>query len=581
MPSKDGMPSGTGPTKSTNGAFSFDQDVQEQPKGSTTGYPHGKPKHVSDVMYWEGEKEEEGIGISIPGHFKHHIPPTDDIDADPPGTFLFEIPQHYTRDLNAQYVNEYDRDPNAQTQKTFTRGSNDGPGLMERVFSGATTNINPLNDGNVADIAAHGLHSHETTLNGGKEPSISPMLPFTRVNPNIARISNIFTYNRTKLPVADLEWRKGFRHIFITRPECYVMGFGSKGQPVLSEQCENDEDFRSSYYRMPEVCYLLSPFYVTGDNDNFNYLLSNRVMGLQTTGTSLSYDEGVQKSIEGYTVSPAKIMTSNQGSSISLSFKETKYLEVYEYLRMWMMYCYKTYKGILMPSYNGYKAGNSLNLNNGAIIENKMSSMYQYMMHPYDRALDYCASLFDIVTNESMTKILYWCKYYGIYPVNAAPSGLSNNNNNAVGLNDFTTTAEFRYQRKMEMRDSTLIEFNMNAGVVDYNGRNSKSYKASQSFMYNEDYDHNDVNYQNKTYMGAAGMFTGSPFIVMENDVDPVTKTQIFSPYLKFQPIERTLFADGAEGNRKHFLDLNVMNNYIVQESDNAMTPAHYVDSTT
>jgi hypothetical protein len=99
--------------------------------------------------------------------------------------------------------------------------------------------------------------------------------------------------------------------------------------------------------------------------------------------------------------------------------------------------------------------------------------------------------------------------------------------------------------------------------------------------MYNEDYDHNDVSYQNKTYMGAAGMFTGSPFIVMENDVDPVTKTQIFSPYLKFQPIERTLFVDDTDGNRKHFLDLNVMNNYIVQESDDKMTPAHYVDSTT
>jgi hypothetical protein len=28
-------------------------------------------------------------------------------------------------------------------------------------------------------------------------------------------------------------------------------------------------------------------------------------------------------------------------------------------------------------------------------------------------------------------------------------------------------------------------------------------------------------------------------------------------------------------------LDLNVMNNYIVQESDDKMTPAHYVDSTT
>jgi hypothetical protein len=53
-------------------------------------------------------------------------------------------------------------------------------------------------------------------------------------------------------------------------------------------------------------------------------------------------------------------------------------------------------------------------------------------LHPYDRALDYCASLFDIVTNESGTKILYWCKYYGIYPIQATPSGLTNTNNSPL-----------------------------------------------------------------------------------------------------------------------------------------------------
>ena len=99
-----------------------------------------------------------------------------------------------------------------------------------------------------------------------------------------------------------------------------------------------------------------------GDFDNFNYLLSNRVMGLAPAGTTISHDESVQKSIEGFTVQPARLLTSAQGATIDLTFRDTKTLEVYNCLRLWMLYMYKTYKGILAPSYNGYHIQNSYNI---------------------------------------------------------------------------------------------------------------------------------------------------------------------------------------------------------------------------
>lgn len=453
--------------------------------------------------------------------------------------FIRDVSQGIQGETKSTYLN-----PDADVSKIGYVDKKLNPNEVA-VFSGATTYVNPFDDPVKNQIMQNGglsRYLEETArvkeLGTYIKPPISPMHPFTRMNskenPHTADEAIFKTYNRTKLPVADIEWRKGFRHIFITRPECYLMG-GSGLSADFCEQAVADEDFGSAITRMPHIIKLLSPWYVSGSltddtlDANWNFLLSNRVQGLSVASTSMTINDSVGKSIEGFTVTPAMHVESRQGSTIDLTFKDTKNLEIYEYLRLLMLYMYKRKKGIFIPPYNGYQIQNNF-LNNIAEEGTPLSKEQYTRYHPYDRALEYCSSLYDIITNESGTKILYWCKYYGIYPTSVTPS-LSNDNNAAI--TDMTTTATFKYHYRLENTNKILVEFNHDAGIVDDIG-NIKEGTVSNSmpFLLRDDVSDPVL----PKYIGGSGMFTGSPYIVMaKTQFDPYKKSvPIYTPNLRF-----------------------------------------------
>lgn len=413
------------------------------------------------------------------------------------------------------------------------------PGYTIPVFSGATTHINPLKNSDKQEILDTSLEAYETrriresNKKNYMQPRISPLQPFTRMNPVTARQAEFTTYNRTKLPIADNAFRKGFRHVFFTRPECYIMASTIQDNYTLCEQCAMDEDFASCYSRLPHVLEILSPIYVTGSfsnnslNSNWNYLLSNRVSGMTVQQVSLSTnEENVSKSISGFSVVSPTTLDSIQGATLDLKFTDTKNFEVYEMIRMWMLYCEKRHRGVFSPPYNGYQYRNGFIKADESGTPLSVSPSHGIIHHPYDRAEEQMCTLFDIVTDESMTKILYWCKYYGVYPVSVASEGLSNDDN--APLTELKVNAQFRYQYKLEGVNKTLVEFNYNAGITDNIGRVkediAKLLNPSQPFVKNND------------YIGAAGMFAGTPYIVLGTQQnDPLNKTVgITTPFLRF-----------------------------------------------
>ena len=377
-------------------------------------------------------------------------------------------------------------------------------------------------------------------------PTLSPLAPFTRApSPKVAQYANYYAYNRTHLPIADLEWRKGFRHIFITRPECYICAIGNQ----LSTQCYNDEIFYTSWSRMPHISMLLSPNYVTCVNsndprfrDNFNYLLSNRVMGLSSPGFNLE-QVNTQKSTRGSTVMPGSYVKDQGGHNMSLEFRDTKNLEVFECLRIWMKYIEFVYSGRFASSYNRYEPTNTYQYTTNSSHNYDQDSrrirlggtdMRKYL-HPYDRALDYCATIFDIVTNETGTKILYWCKYVGVYPINCTPTALSTSSNEAI-TNEMKFSTTFYYQAKIEMQNKSLVEFNYNAGLVNELGQPYNSVMGiSMPFLLRDDYVPNvSMTNINTNYVGAAGMFTGRPYIVLNAEHNPIANRTAYIPQLRF-----------------------------------------------
>jgi hypothetical protein len=452
-------------------------------------------------------------------------------------------------------------------------------------FAGSSTNFNIEKDPIKDDIKRYGLDhmdNHgdfskvdESVISmGSSMVPISPLHPFTRANPEDVRRANIITYNRFKLPVADLEHRKAFRHIFFGRPECYIMC--DDGGPA--EHTVFDKDFSSALSRMPHILSLLSPTYITGgridisnvgeqilSGCNWNYLLSNRVQGLSTSGFELSVEESTIKTPGGFTISPGRLMDSRQGSSINLSFKDTKYLEVFECLRLWMLYIHKRNRGFFAPPYEGYTYLNQRKTRlSGATCIGKGEAATRH--HMYDRAIEYCAPLYDIVTNESMTHILYWCKYYGVYPTQVTPSGLSNSNNEALHA-QMDVEATFKYHFKLENDNTSLVEFNYNSGIVDCMGALKPEYilNPSSPFLVRgeeikersddpvDEYDSRSSTFRNSIelsaanmYMGAAGMFTGTPYIIMAQSPqnNPIGGGKLVIPQLRFVPLRDSRLDD-------------------------------------
>ena len=443
----------------------------------------------------------------------------------------FATPEdHFTYDVHAtEFGEESDHKENA----LYSDGT--------PKFSGSSTLVNPTGDLEKALIAEEG-YDHWDTFRYNYEdlqrrdkryPSpLSPLRPFTSTDPVYAHKSIFSSYNRTLIPIADAEFRKGFKHIMISRPECYIMWNG-KG---LSQQAEYDIDFNSAYTRMPHICELLSPSYIAGGRlegttgsgvlCNWNFLLSNMISTFSGDyKTSISTKEGMTKSIEGHTVLPGGTLQSTQGGTISITFRETKRLEVYECLKLWMLYIHKIRKGIFAPSYNGYMYENSY------LPATTVKADYP-MYHPYDRALDYTCSIFENITNETMSQVLYWDKWYGCYPIEATLNGIDSSTNAVTG--PLTVTAVFRYQYKAPAcRNINLIEFNYNAGLVDHIGHAKTIPDTEPNYLVTE-----EINGVHR-YMGPTDLFTGTPYIVMgRGPQNLVTKgfdsNRVWVPYLRF-----------------------------------------------
>ena len=414
-------------------------------------------------------------------------------------------------------------------------------------FSGAMTLVNPYDDKEKQDIMDRGLgevvdDEAKEDENGGSNAvaPVSPLSPFTRVdNPNIARYATIASYNRTHIPVADVEVRNTHRHIFISRPECYICCVGGG----LSDQCMHDMDFASMYARMPYILELLSPCYVTKSftsdglkNSNWNFLLSNRIISMDNVNMQLNTIKG-SASYQGATTMIPTYANIYEPGTLNLTFRETKNLEVGEMLRMWMLYISNRHRGIFSPPYNGYQKVN------GFVSPAKADTDVRTpILHPYDRAIEFPCTIFDIITNESDTRILNMVTYLGAHPINLTRP-LTNENNGAI--TNINITASFQYQGRIENTNASYAHFNYNSGIINAIGGLAENVtQESLSFLLK---DSNRIRPEVLNmlgdYAGPAGMFTGSPYIVVgATQRNPVPGSGngsafMYTPYLKFMPL--------------------------------------------
>jgi hypothetical protein len=246
-------------------------------------------------------------------------------------------------------------------------------------------------------------------------------------------------YNRFKLPNYDMEIKKGFAHVFFCRPQCHLLDSGGN----LLEMVAATGSYGDIYDQNPLLVHEICDNAVHHTSD-FMYILSNYSKSFSLNDEELHTDT-YGRTYTGYKISYGKTnIESKTAGSFSVTFADDRMLSIYKIHRMWTDYINDVYRGKLDPDMNS--------------IMNKI--------------LDYVGSVYYFLTADDNETILFWSKYYGVYPTSIPSSQYSWNAGSFV--NPENITIQYNYSWKDDFNPTALLEFNANAKIDSYQGGNLK-----------------------------------------------------------------------------------------------------------
>lgn len=246
-------------------------------------------------------------------------------------------------------------------------------------------------------------------------------------------------FNRFKVTYPDLTLDKTFAYVFITRPDLNILEGSSKGASLHS-QVANDP-----------TCYYIknvSPDILTSLTKNhsslhdFNTFLCNHASSFEIS------DEFIKTGEMGETLTGHKLafgknnIDSKTAGSFNISYTDDKDLNIYMMHKLWIDYISKVYRG-------------------------EWKSKRDYIAN---KILDYATSVYYILCGPDGESILFWSKYYGVFPTNTPSSVLSWSKGNIVNNPEYSIT--YQYSFKEDFNPLALAEFNVNSGGGGFTYKN-------------------------------------------------------------------------------------------------------------
>jgi len=307
---------------------------------------------------------------------------------------------------------------------------------------------------------------------------------------NLAKTMRYYLYNRFKSPDTNLAHNKSFTYVFFTRPDLNILK--KTGQTAdIADQCLNHTESTMLWYRNPALFKLLVDRSRCGDVDNFNMLLSNACTNFSVEDENLSFIE-VGRSWHDYAIQYGDSYSGRTAGQITVNFTDDKYYSVVNQIKLWITYIDNVARGAWLPSYNLHNIDSS-----GTVLATCNTCRYTFAVvptttinahcpncrsadvnvgkasripqpndsHVYTRTLDYAASAYVFKVGEDGSDILYWSKYYGLFPINTGASALSWELTSPPGEAP-KLSINFRYAFKRDMSPVSLIEFNRNANAT-------------------------------------------------------------------------------------------------------------------
>ena len=247
--------------------------------------------------------------------------------------------------------------------------------------------------------------------------------------------SNLATkkYNRYKTPNYNEILSRGFPHIFFVRPDCNILT--NNGSEVVSDNKHHDL-FEYAAHANIDLLQELSHSKYGGRKNDFMMSLSNRAISFNAN------DEAIETGEYGHTYTGYKIaygkndIKSKTAGNISVQFKDDRNFYIYQLIRCWVEYISGVYRGELFP-----RTANIV-----------------------DKVLDYASAIYYIIVAEDGETILFWSKYYGVFPTSIPATQYSWSAGNTIFSPELSV--EFQYSFKRDFSPYLVTEFNHNSGIT-------------------------------------------------------------------------------------------------------------------
>lgn len=236
-------------------------------------------------------------------------------------------------------------------------------------------------------------------------------------------------------------------YIFITKPDLHLF----KGEAPNPELTENSPFFADAIERYPDVARQL--MYSRDFSCPFSPLLSNAINGsVSLPGINAGSIETASNIYGTHLTYRGTSYDSDEQHDFDIEFKDTKYLEVYMFFKMYDMYERMKWKGLVSPT----------------------SFLYTYRKILHDQM-----SLYKFVVGEDGMTLRYWAKMTGIYPTNVPRDAFSE-----LADGEITYSINFKANWVEDMDPKILIDFNNT--MKQYASNNATFQKSVLSKKYKD-----------------------------------------------------------------------------------------------
>lgn len=253
---------------------------------------------------------------------------------------------------------------------------------------------------------------------------------------NVADLKRLYTsmYNKYKIPNANDQLTKTFSHVFFVRPDCNIYRENSSATayvPMLTSGLEDLSEFYYAKKHCPEILRQLTQS-AAGYEHEFMLFPSNKVRSLNISDEYIEPDT-YGASQTGYKIAYGKHnIASKTADKFSCDYIDDRDLRVYNLHKLWIDYISYVYRGKIAPK-------------------------DKYMLN---KVLDYATCMYYIVCAEDGETIIFWSKYWGVFPLEAPSSTFSFSADNAGGIKLPELKIQYQYSWKEDFNPLSLIEFN-------------------------------------------------------------------------------------------------------------------------